>query len=294
MDVKPGYKKTEVGVIPEDWEITKLVSLTDPSRTIRYGIVQPGQYSASGKLMLRSQDYSKGWVDPGTMHRAAPELVAQYQNACLKSRDLVMTVVGANTGQVVEIPDWLDGGVLSRSTARIAISRDRGSADFVKFSLQSRLARRQILDHLKEGAQPVLSCADLAKFRIPLPPTKAEQEAIAEALNDADARIESLEQLIAKKRQIKQGAMQELLTGKKRLPGFNGEWEVRRIGDVLSIVHGKSQKAVIDPNGPYPILATGGQIGTANRFLYDKPSVLIGRRGTIDQPQFMDEPGHFY
>ena len=67
---------------------------------------------------------------------------------------------------------------------------------------------------------------------VPLPPTKAEQEAIAEALSDADALIESLEQLIAKKRHIKQGAMQELLTGKKRLPGFSGEWETKRMGDI--------------------------------------------------------------
>ena len=58
---------------------------------------------------------------------------------------------------------------------------------------------------------------------IPIPPTLAEQEAIAEALSDADALIEALEQLIAKKRQVKQGAMQELLTGKRRLPGFSGE-----------------------------------------------------------------------
>jgi type I restriction enzyme S subunit len=67
--------------------------------------------------------------------------------------------------------------------------------------------------------------------RIPLPPTKAEQEAIAEALSDADTLIESLEQLIAKKRNLKQGAMQELLTGKRRLPGFSGEWEVCNLGD---------------------------------------------------------------
>jgi len=66
----------------------------------------------------------------------------------------------------------------------------------------------------------VLSCP------LTIPPTKAEQEAIAEALSDADVFIESLEQLIAKKRQIKQGAMQELLTGKKRLPGFSGEWSI--------------------------------------------------------------------
>jgi type I restriction enzyme S subunit len=76
--------------------------------------------------------------------------------------------------------------------------------------------------------------------RISLPiPTKAEQEAIAEALSDADALIESLEQLITKKRQIKQGAMQELLTGKKRLPGFSGEWEVKKLGDVVKISKGQ-------------------------------------------------------
>ncbi len=78
-----------------------------------------------------------------------------------------------------------------------------------------------------------------ANIRIPLPPAKAEQEAIAEALSDADALIESLEQLIAKKRQIKQGTMQALLTGKQRLPGFKGNWQTRRSEILLSIMHGK-------------------------------------------------------
>ena len=69
----------------------------------------------------------------------------------------------------------------------------------------------------------------LFEISIPIPPTLAEQEAIAEALSDADALIEALEQLLAKKRQVKQGAMQELLTGKRRLPGFSEEWEVKTI-----------------------------------------------------------------
>jgi len=73
---------------------------------------------------------------------------------------------------------------------------------------------------------------------IPLPPTTEEQEAIAEALSDADALIESLEQLVAKKRQIKHGAMQELLTGHKRLPGFTGEWREKSIGDLFEITGG--------------------------------------------------------
>jgi type I restriction enzyme S subunit len=123
-----------------------------------------------------------------------------------------------------------------------------------------------------------------------LKPPFLEQRTIVAALSDTDALIESLEQLIAKKRHLKQGTMQELLTGKKRLPGFSGEWEVKCIGAVLTLAHGKSQHGVTDRNGIYPILATGGQIGAANRFLYDKPSVLIGRKGTINRPQYMDQP----
>ncbi|MFZ5531493.1 MAG: restriction endonuclease subunit S [Pseudomonadota bacterium] len=78
-----------------------------------------------------------------------------------------------------------------------------------------------------------LNQGTLANLKIVVPPSRAEQEAIAEALSDADALIESLEQLVAKKRQIKQGAMQELLTGKRRLPGFSDHWEMADFGSVI-------------------------------------------------------------
>ena len=77
---------------------------------------------------------------------------------------------------------------------------------------------------------------------------------------------------------------------KKDVERFDGEWEIKQLGDLLAIRHGRSQRDVESPDGPYPILASGGQIGTASQALYDKPSVLIGRKGTIDQPQFMDSP----
>ena len=79
----------------------------------------------------------------------------------------------------------------------------------------------------------------LNRLQIPFAPL-LEQRAIATALSDADAWIESLEQLIAKKRQIKQGAMQELLTGTRRLPGFSGEWEVKRLGECGEVTMGQS------------------------------------------------------
>jgi type I restriction enzyme S subunit len=89
---------------------------------------------------------------------------------------------------------------------------------------------------------------------------------------------------------LKHAIMQQLLTGETRLSRFTENWTTHRIGEILKILHGKSQRGVEDRNGAFPILATGGQIGTANHFLYDKPSVLIGRKGTIDQPQYMDTP----
>jgi len=125
---------------------------------------------------------------------------------------------------------------------------------------------------------------------IPKPAAADEQHRISRAVGDADALIESLEQLLTKKRQIKQGAMQELLTGKRRLPGFARKWKDSPLRELLSIRHGKSQKDVECEGGRYPILATGGLIGWADAFLYDQPTVLIGRKGTIDQPRFMDTP----
>ncbi len=163
------------------------------------------------------------------------------------------------------------------------------SAKFLFFQFQSDLIKRQINEVMGATINQITN-RDMASFKVICPPTSAEKEAIAEALSDADALIESLDQLIAKKRQIKQGAMQELLTGKRRLPGFSGEWDAKRLGALLTIRHGKSQKGVESIDGAYPILATGGQIGKTNQFLCDKPSVLIGRKGTIDQPQYMDTP----
>ena len=122
----------------------------------------------------------------------------------------------------------------------------------------------------------------ITDMKIPLPPLP-EQKAIAEVLSDTDDLIQALEKQIAKKRSIKQGVMQELLTPKEG-------WSRKRLGDVLKIRHGRSQKGIEDRNGKFPILGTGGVLGFTNEYIYDNPSVLIGRKGTIDKPQFIQTP----
>ena len=83
---------------------------------------------------------------------------------------------------------------------------------------------------------------------------------------------------------------EKLLVPKLRFKEFNTKYKKYKIGDTLKVKSGKDQKLIECKNGKYPILGTGGQIGTTNSFLYDKPSVLIGRKGTINKPQYMTTP----
>lgn len=160
------------------------------------------------------------------------------------------------------------------------------SCDLVLAHLQSiRLG-----DLVSSTALPAIGSGDLNRISFALPIDPTEQHAIAGALTDADGVITGLERLIVKKREIKQGAMQDLLTARRRLPGFSGEWAEMALGCVLKVRHGRSQKDIEDPKGRFPILATGGRIGTTDTPLFSRPSVLIGRKGTIDKPQYMDTP----
>lgn len=243
--MKQEYKKTELGRIPVEWEIAELSTVLDVARPIRYGIVQPGEYNPRGALMLRSQDYSKGWNGLESMHRVNQSLGRQYKNARIVSNDLVITVVGAGIGQVVAIPSWLNGAYLSRSTARIAIDKDKAAQEFIRTLLESPIGKSQILDCQKEGAQPVISCRDIAKFLIPLP-SVVEQNLIATVLEDIEKLIARLDSLLSKKRDLKQAVMQQLLTGQTRLPGFTGEWKLTRLRDLGNTYGGLTGKTKND------------------------------------------------
>ena len=232
--------------------------------------------------MLRSQDYSKGWAGPDEMHRVNSQLENQYRNARIRRDDLIMTVVGAGIGQVEIAPAWLDGAILSRSTARIAVDESQASRMFVKAALESPVGKRQILDSQKEGAQPVVSCRDLAKFFLPYPPP-SEQRAIAETLSDVDALIGALDRLITKKRDLKQAAMQQLLTGQKRLPGFHGEWEVKRLGesadclDQLRVPLNEAQRA--QRKGDFPYCGANGVLDFVDGYVVDDDIILMAEDG---------------
>lgn len=127
--------------------------------------------------------------------------------------------------------------------------------------------------------------ADIVKkFPVVYPKNKQEQSRIAEALSDIDKLIATLSKMIEKKRLMKQGAMQQLLTRKKRLPGFEGEWVEKRVGELLTIGNGRDYKHL--KSGYVPVVGTGGVMAYVNDWLYDGETVCIGRKGTINKPIF--------
>ncbi len=147
-----------------------------------------------------------------------------------------MVSVKGTTGRVGIVPSHFQGNI-SRDLARIR-PRAGIAPYFIYQILQSELAQRRLANAAVGTTRMELSIAVLKEVCVPLPASKAEQEAIAEALRDADALIDSIEQLLTKRRQIKKGAMQELLTGKSRLPGFSGDWELKPLGELAEIRSG--------------------------------------------------------
>ena len=267
MELKPGYKRSEVGVIPEDWDIDCIedVALVATGSKNTQDRIEDGQYL----FFVRSQTV---------------ERINSYSfdgEAVLTAGD------GVGTGKVVH---YVNGRFdVHQRVYRISNFSERVDGYFFYLYFSTHFYNRIMQMTAKSSVDSVRRDM-ITRMLVPIPPTDAEQRAIATALSDVDALLGGLDRLIAKKRDLKQAAMQQLLTGQTRLPGFHGEWEVKRLGEALTICHGKNQREVAVADGPFPILATGGQIGTASRPLFDEPSVLIGRKGTINQPQFMETP----
>jgi type I restriction enzyme S subunit len=234
MGVVEAYQQTEVGVFPKNWQVKPLSSLTDPNRPISYGIVQTGPNVMNGVPCIRVVDISNGRVSKKDLITTTPEISSSYKRTILKAGDLVMPLRG-KVGEIGSIDDELIGANLTRGVALIAITKDFHPHFFQHF-ISSARTRNRLEQSMNGSALQEIPIASLRSFKVAFPPTKAEQEAIATAFSDADALIESLEQLIAKKRLIKQGAMQELLTGKRRLPGFalNSSYTTTEIGTLPS------------------------------------------------------------
>lgn len=234
MEVKTGYKKTEVGVIPEDWQVAVLDSLGRPGRpAVKAGpfgsSLTKATYVAKGYKVYGQEQVIRGDYSYGDYYISKARF-NDLKGCSVEAGDVLLSLVGT-AGRVLVIPPHAPEGIINPRLIRFSFDRKVISPRYFQ-SLFESYAYQSLLARIAQGGtMGVLNAKLLRPIPIPLP-RLIEQEAIAEALSDADALIESIEQLLTKKRNLKQGAMQELLTGKKRLPGFSWKWEVKSLGEI--------------------------------------------------------------
>jgi type I restriction enzyme S subunit len=208
MEVRKGYKQTEVGVIPEDWDVDCIGNVA--------------QINTGGR---NTQDRIEDGVYPFFVRSQTVERINSYSfdgEAILTAGD------GVGTGKVFH---YINGKFDAHQRVYQITNFNERIKGYYFYLYFSNHFYKRIMQMTAKSSVDSVRMEMIAKMLIPLPPV-AEQEAIAEALSDADALIESLGTLLAKKRQVKQGAMSELLTGKRRLPGFSGKWEVKTLGEI--------------------------------------------------------------
>jgi type I restriction enzyme, S subunit len=279
--MKAGYKMTEVGVIPEDWEVALMGSI---ATRIGDGLHGTPSYSQNGGyFFINGNNLNDGKIvitsDTKSVDRA--EYIKHRKQ--LSDRTILMSINGT-----VGSLGLFDGEpvVLGKSAAYINVN-PRVSKHFVYHTLQTQVVRQQFFDGLTGSTIGNLGLTTIRQTKFPLPPKEEEQHAIAQALSDTDALLTSLDRLIAKKQGIKQAAMQQLLTGKTRLPKFGGDWEVRRLGDVFAISAGKSKSAHVVDAGSYWVVDMGS-VSTDGKLIVSKATNYAGdflRTGDLVMPK---------
>lgn len=237
--VKSGYKQTEIGVIPEDWNITILGDIAD--------IISGG---------TPNTNYPLYWN--GNILWCTPSDITSSNSKYLINTNKKITKLGLNNSSAQLLPK---GTLLlcSRATIgdiKISISEITTNQGFKSLIVHNHVYNEWLYYYLLTQKQRMIILSigstfleftkkSALNFKIIIPPTFEEQKAIADVLSDMDNLIFSLEKLIAKKKLIKQGAMQELLTGKKRLPGFKEECINVKISNILKKGYKQTEIGVI-------------------------------------------------
>jgi type I restriction enzyme, S subunit len=182
-------------------------------------------------------------LDVDGMLRTAPAIAARFARSTVSEGDLIYALRG-KLGEVRAVRDSVVGANLTQGTARIS-PRSGVHSGYLMWAMRDPRVVRQAEIEAKGTTFREITLADLRRICIAIP-SAGEQSAIAEALSDVDALLSGLDRLIAKKRDIKQAAMQQLLTGQTRLPGFQGEWEARRLGITGKCLRGVSYNGDAD------------------------------------------------
>jgi type I restriction enzyme S subunit len=281
--VPPGYKQTDLGIIPEHWHIRQLVDICMPQGIVRGpfgGMLKKDTFVTSGFKVYEQQNaiYKSSEIGSYFVDRSK---YAEMHRFSVSPGDFIISCSGT-IGRIFQIPPDAPQGVINQALLKLTTDDEVVYDRYFYILFEWDKFQIRIIDSTQGGAMKNLVGMDVFRTITVVLPPLSEQRAIAEALSDVDGLLNALEALIAKKRAIKQAVMQQLLTGKTRLPGFSGAWEAKRLGEVAHIKTGSKNNEDKNENGQYPFFVRSAVVERINSYCYDGEAILVPGEGGIE------------
>jgi type I restriction enzyme S subunit len=292
MEVKTGHKQTEVGLIPEDWGVVNLecaAGIIDPQPDHR----TPPECAGGDPYIGISDfldDYIINWDESRKIIPTAVD--KQRSRFQVRSGDIIFGKIGT-----IGMPKFVPASHIRYGlSANVLLLQPKVVPFFLMAWLRSDTFQRAVNSELHSTSQAAFGINKMRRMLIPAPP-EPEQRAIAEALGDVDGLLGGLDRLIAKKRDLKQASMQQLLTGRTRLRGFHGEWEVLSFKELFNISAGgdlnpKLSSSEQDEVYRFPIYSNAlidcGLFGYCSYADHPANSITITARGTLGIATYRD------
>ena len=277
MEVRPGYRQTELGVIPEEWDAKQIHHVC----TLVNGRgFKPFEWQTVGLPIIRIQNLN-GSEDFNYYS-------GQYNPKILIENGQLLFAWSGSRGTSFGPHVWSgDRALLNYHTWKVVVNESMVNPDFLFHTLKQLTS---FIEDRAHGASALVHVQkwEMEKFLVPIPSSFTEQRAIAAALSDVDALLSALDRLIAKKRDLKQAATRQLLTGQTRLPGFTGKWDVKLLGEIAPLQRGFDLPTSQLQRGIYPVVYSNGILNYHSGFMVKGPGVVTGRSGTIGNVHFIE------
>lgn len=259
--MREGYKKTEVGIIPEDWEvksigeISSLVTKGTTPTTLGF------DFQSEGINYIRSENINQFGRFEGDYLKISKECNEKLQRSKIYENDILVSIVGYYLGKAAIVTKYECPANTNQNVAIIRIANNNYNNNYIKIIFDSIYLKKYINQNLTVGAQPSLSLEQIKKFKLPIPSLK-EQEKIAEILSTVDSQIDDTEKLIEKSKELKKGLMQKLLTKgighsefkKTEVGEIPVEWKIHKVSSITNLIKSGLSRKLSDENIGIPCL----------------------------------------
>lgn len=233
------YKQTELGLIPDDWEVNRFTDIAELIHGFQFREEHFAENGRFGVIKIGNLTY-QGNISLDNLSKSDCEGINNYERLFLRRGDILMALTGGTLGKM-SIFNLEENRYLQNYRVGKFEPNEKSIKNYIYYLLSSTYVQKRIEDNVNEAAQPNFGKQDFDKIKIPLPPLP-EQKKIADCLSTWDNAIEKQSQLIELHTQRKKALMQKLLTGKKRLPGFSDEWKEVKLGDLFEKINRKNEE----------------------------------------------------